>query len=338
MQQELFPIYPGRTANTGRVYSAVLGKHVTLTKPMLSLVRALNQRGHLDPIRDGGRVGTYVALMDRGILRETRNTRGVHMPATTPEQVEEAAYAENARREAERAAHDADPERWVQVTDAENNEVHYRIGRNGQPVEIVKGGFRFWYIVAGQRTKHSAGGTFVEARAATDRVERDRAHADVVAEQEIAEQQATQATPAYQHFIAAVRKAKSYKGALELLHAEALDEYRARPLATGEAVLDADGNTGWIELVDDKFGQIKVNWNRDGFDWHTPDELRRRDDVAEAIANTPAEARTGISDRAAAALADVASLRRTIGLYPADDRRETLARLDRIEAALRAGK
>lgn len=50
-----------------------------------------------------------------------------------------------------------------------------------------------------------------------------------------------------------------------------------------------------------------------------------------ATANTPAEARTGISDRAAAALADVAYLRRA---YLAVSPHETEA-LDRIEQALR---
>ena len=53
---------------------------------------------------------------------------------------------------------------------------------------------------------------------------------------------------------------------------------------------------------------------------------------------TPAEERTGVSDRAAAALTDVAELRReTFRLWSAGTvgRHDGLARLDRIEAALR---
>jgi hypothetical protein len=50
-----------------------------------------------------------------------------------------------------------------------------------------------------------------------------------------------------------------------------------------------------------------------------------------AMTVTPAEARTGISDRAAAALADVAYLRAHFGGGT------ELAALDRIEQALRAG-
>lgn len=62
---------------------------------------------------------------------------------------------------------------------------------------------------------------------------------------------------------------------------------------------------------------------------------------AERVANlpvTPAEERTRVSDRAAAALADVAELRReTFRLWSAGTvgRHDGLARLDRIEAALR---
>lgn len=57
---------------------------------------------------------------------------------------------------------------------------------------------------------------------------------------------------------------------------------------------------------------------------------------------TPAEARTGISDRTAAALADVADLRRSISSYMLETRGESardrsFAALDRIEQALRAG-
>lgn len=55
---------------------------------------------------------------------------------------------------------------------------------------------------------------------------------------------------------------------------------------------------------------------------------------------TPAEARTGISDRTAAALADVAEMRSALGTFDAGGLRDDdglFAALDRIEQALRAG-
>lgn len=58
-------------------------------------------------------------------------------------------------------------------------------------------------------------------------------------------------------------------------------------------------------------------------------------------ARKPAEERTGVSDRVAAALTDVAELRReTFRLWSAGTvgRRDGLARLDRIEAALRGAQ
>jgi hypothetical protein len=59
---------------------------------------------------------------------------------------------------------------------------------------------------------------------------------------------------------------------------------------------------------------------------------------AGAAANTPAEARTGISDRAAAALVDVAELRRTILFDEPFYGPKFQERLNRIEAALRGGQ
>jgi hypothetical protein len=72
--------------------------------------------------------------------------------------------------------------------------------------------------------------------------------------------------------------------------------------------------------------------------------LRRIEVPTPAVAAqpvTPAEERTGVSDRAAAALTDVAELRReTFRLWSAGTvgRHDGLARLDRIEAALRGGQ
>lgn len=71
------------------------------------------------------------------------------------------------------------------------------------------------------------------------------------------------------------------------------------------------------------------------------DRIRKETFAAVRVsANTPAEARTGISDRTAAALADVADLRSALGTFDAGGLRDDdglLAALDRIEQALRAG-
>lgn len=79
----------------GTTYSPVLHRMVKLTAPMISLVRALNKHGYVDPIRDGGTVGTFVALMNRGILREAKGRYGRHYPAHTPEQVWEEAHTQH---------------------------------------------------------------------------------------------------------------------------------------------------------------------------------------------------------------------------------------------------
>jgi hypothetical protein len=75
----------------------------------------------------------------------------------------------------------------------------------------------------------------------------------------------------------------------------------------------------------------------------TPDEARyalngKLSKAFDTLANTPAEARTGISDQTAAALADVAELRMMISLHmnaASSLQVEARERLDRIEQALR---
>lgn len=86
-----------------QTFSYTLNRMVKLSPSMRSLVNALNKFGHVDPIRDCGRnagTSTIVALMDRGLLRESRHSHGVHQVATTPEQVWDAAYEEYDEREA----------------------------------------------------------------------------------------------------------------------------------------------------------------------------------------------------------------------------------------------
>lgn len=82
---------------------------------------------------------------------------------------------------------------------------------------------------------------------------------------------------------------------------------------------------------------MTMNPARAGLDAEPQD--RTADGVPEVRqAGTPAEERTGVSDRAAAALIDLAELRcETFRLWSAGTvgRRDGLARLDRIEAALR---
>lgn len=77
-----------------------MAKAKPLTLPMQRLVKALERHGDVDTIRDGGTIGTVVALMDRGILREATprshgKGSGHHYPATTPEQVWDEAHALN---------------------------------------------------------------------------------------------------------------------------------------------------------------------------------------------------------------------------------------------------
>jgi hypothetical protein len=161
----------------GKVYSPVLGKMVKLSPKMVRLVHALDEYGFVDPIRDGGTVSTFVALIDRGILRPAKSSRGIHFPATTPAQVWDEAHAEDARRVAEKEAHAECPEQWVQM-DEDGAIRHVRQARAGYPIEIEQAGHRFWYIRINGRTPMSAGGTFEEARRAADRFEARRAHAE----------------------------------------------------------------------------------------------------------------------------------------------------------------
>jgi hypothetical protein len=72
-----------------------------LTPAMQRAVDILRQDGYVDKI-DGITVGTIVALMERGILREATPLRhglsaGRHYPATTPEQVWDEAHDTNAQ-------------------------------------------------------------------------------------------------------------------------------------------------------------------------------------------------------------------------------------------------
>lgn len=95
----------------------------------------------------------------------------------------------------------------------------------------------------------------------------------------------------------------------------------------------AEARAGWAQAVDFLESLSETQGER---------ERRMTREFIEAMnaaPNTPAEARTGTSDRVAAALADVAALRSiVIALgYGTADYADGLPALDRIEQALRAG-
>jgi len=375
---DLFPI-DGR----GRTFNAE-GVEIKLSPAMQSLVHALNAHGHIDPIRDCGRYGfggsgrtgtaTIVALMSRGILREAKYSNSVHMPATTPAQVEEEAYAEDARRDAEQAAHAADPTRWMQTVNGEGDELHTRMTRTGRELCVVREGFRFWRIcVPNSMIDRSAGGTFEQARAAADRFERDVAHAKAD-EQLQADLKAGRADgtalPVVPPFVAG-----------DLVHDRATRggarEFGTVLMVYGPRVkVEWPGSTGWHQAAEldpapldgtcmhdvplagtcPSCDTIKQATGRgvpvEVAAAFTPAEARPcgRPWVAE-IQNcprcglgadqhprTPAEADTGISDRTAAALDDVHALRGFVKYGP-DTVREAsdmMLALDRIEQALLA--
>lgn len=172
MERYLFPI-----DDKGWTFSYAQCRMVKLSPVMQSLVRALHRHGYVDPIRDGGRSGTFVALIQRGILREAKGRNGRHYAATTPAQVEADAYDEAKRRAAETEAHAECPEQWMQAD--EGNQVrHVRRSRQGYLIEVEESGYGIWYVRINGRTPLTAGGTFEEARLAADRFERNQAHAE----------------------------------------------------------------------------------------------------------------------------------------------------------------
>jgi hypothetical protein len=313
-----------------------MSKVKQLSPAMQAMVRVLEIHGNIDPVRDLGRrsgggkftSATILALMDRGILREAGSRSGhVHFPATTPEQVWAAAHEEDDAREAERVAHDDDPEQWLTTVDEDGEEMHVRDLRTGGTISAVRhhGLYRHWGIYyPGQVISMSAAGSAAEARLAADRYERDQAHTEALAEHaqwEINQAVANQATPRYRTFTSAVRAGGSYRAGLDILHAEALAELLAHVLRQQHIA-----QSGVAHVRNDcpalaVGGCMKCT---------APATVYAAQGGA---ANTPAEARTGISDRAAAALADVANLRQLFGGFPvgAGARRA----LDRIEQALR---
>jgi hypothetical protein len=156
-------------------------KPMKLSPAMQRLVNALNQHGHIDPVRDLGRgttSGTITALVTRGILREQAPRRfgRVHFPATTPDQVWTEAHDEYSRRKAEVDAYAADPTNWVQAHPDGDADAHTRQTRDGRTVLIVRVTFGYWHIYIGDGVKFSAHGDWAEVRAAADRAERNRAH------------------------------------------------------------------------------------------------------------------------------------------------------------------
>lgn len=99
-----------------------------LSAPMQRAVDILARDGYVDTI-DGVTVGTIVALMRRGILREATPlghglSAGRHYPATTPAQVWDEAYAEYDAREAAEVEADGgwgQPDGMLGVTEAERS-------------------------------------------------------------------------------------------------------------------------------------------------------------------------------------------------------------------------
>src|ERR1041384_94854 len=153
------------------------GGGVELSPAMQRLVRALNTHGYIDPSRDFGRgrgtgVNTVVALMKRGILREAKGRWGRHEVATTPAQVEEEAYAEDARRDGELDAYMADNTNWVQCGPGGDLDVHTRQTRDGQTVLIVQQSFRYWHVTVGDSPMFTAAGDWREVRQGAHRFER----------------------------------------------------------------------------------------------------------------------------------------------------------------------
>lgn len=314
MTQDMFPI-DGR----GRTFNAQ-GVEVKLSPAMQSLVRALNAHGYVDPIRDFGRIGfggsgrvgisTVVALMDRGILRESRTSRGVHFPATTPAQVEHEAYDENDRIIAERAAHAADQESWVQAIDDDSTaeEIHVRMRRDGSQVRILSTGFRYWRVYfPGQQVSMSANGTSREARAAADRYERNDAHAGALAE----DRARTETSPEHR----AARKADSAAYQRELARELGL-KVKGDPKPEGwgqpDGMLSASTEPVWTPTVGDtvlyrannpKYGRgralgrvllvdginIKVQWPG-GVDWHHATALEHHPMPSDGLVRAELEA------------------------------------------------
>lgn len=72
------------------------GPAVKLSPAMAKLYRVALLFGYIDPIRDGRKTGTIVALMDRGLIRECKGRAGRHYLTTTPAQVWDEAHEINA--------------------------------------------------------------------------------------------------------------------------------------------------------------------------------------------------------------------------------------------------
>lgn len=159
-----------------------------LSPAMQRAVRAVERHGNLDRVRDYDTcgkitIGTIVALMDRGIIRESRTRYGVHHKATTPAEVWDEAIAEGERRAAEQAAHAECAEQWLTTVDDDGREVHTRRTRGGGIIRITATpvSFRHWHVyITDTRRSMSAAGTWQEARRAADRFERERDHGDAL--------------------------------------------------------------------------------------------------------------------------------------------------------------
>ena len=355
----------------GRAALAPAGPKVKpLTPAMQRLTVALEMFGHIDPIRDFGRLAygqgrigtnTVVALIDRDIVRPRHPRFRIYFATTTPEQVWDEAHAEDARRDAEYAAYLINSTNWAQCTpDEGGDDCHTRQTRGGETILITQDGFRFWQVtVPGQAMGMSAHGTWAEVRAAADRFERELAYGQALIERDERDQKARTAA------------------IMDALHAEAHDENvrwheaRVRELDHAEALAYVERQQhiaqAGVAHVRNNCPALKVGGCMKCAAPATVRAAQGDDSAYPFIAycyhprscpacqergytctkhltgtpghescrgpRTPAERITGISDRAAAALADVAELRDRFGEFT-----HVGLLLDRIEAALREGQ
>jgi len=386
----------------GYTFSHVLDREVKLSPAMQRLVRALNQHGNVDPVRDCGRgtgVNTVVALMDRGILREAKRSHGVHQVATTPAQVwDEACSGEIDRAYAE--ALDMDARRTEVINDTHRRLCAAVKAAGDQDMAAAVPAFEL--VASGETADRDRAKALVEAYNERDaRIERDAAHARAVdgrwggpddGEQGWGQPDGMLAaptfppgTPEYNAYATGLRAelAKFAKGEEPYPYPPTTPAENNEPVIIEAHVEQMIETTERMEIPRTEWNAMTPAHRRDVIDTFgtdtmndcggygasiisgapdsdlddqptTPAEARTcgRPWVAEIElcprcgqnaaehTGTPAEARNGISDRAAVALADVDKLRRWMlsmcrslpVSFPPGEAEESF---DRIEAALR---
>jgi hypothetical protein len=319
----------------GRVCQASTHKAKPLSPAMQRLVRALDEHGYIDPIRDcdrGTGVSTLVALMDRGIIRESRTRYGVHHKATTPAEVWDEAHDEDARRAAEQAAHAECAEQWLTTSNEDGQEIHTRRTRSGNLVRVVNNSihsFRSWSVViTGVRLSMSAAGTWQEARLAADRWERNFDHGDALVLDDHADNLAKAGQP--------MDGSAHLTGNVRVVGGALVSEIPLggpeREHMTIDPAIGPDFTGGaFTEAVKSGWGQP------DGMLGATEAELTADEkaagliEVGHAVYLTPTEERTDVT----AALDDVSALIEAAELWiPGSARQVALERLSRVAQTL----